>query len=193
MNKTYQSVASALVLAAASLAFVAAPMSAQATVTLVGSATDPTGFDGLIIDGKTYDVTFVGGSYNSVYSSVQPTFFGNATGASDAATAIASALTNLAPATETQTIDIFIPDTIMFTVDSQGWQPEHNFNMPFFTGTYSFNTSTSLPGVGSGSIEGYTEFTAVPAPATWALMILGFVGIGFMTYRRSSKPMLMAV
>jgi PEP-CTERM motif len=34
---------------------------------------------------------------------------------------------------------------------------------------------------------------AVPEPSTWAMMILGFAGIGFMAYRRKSKPALMAV
>jgi hypothetical protein len=32
----------------------------------------------------------------------------------------------------------------------------------------------------------------VPEPSTWAMMILGFCGIGFMAYRRKSKPGLMA-
>jgi hypothetical protein len=35
--------------------------------------------------------------------------------------------------------------------------------------------------------------TAVPEPSTWAMMILGFAGVGFMAYRRKSKPALMAV
>jgi hypothetical protein len=35
--------------------------------------------------------------------------------------------------------------------------------------------------------------SAVPEPSTWAMMILGFAGIGFMAYRRKSKPVLMAV
>jgi PEP-CTERM motif len=34
--------------------------------------------------------------------------------------------------------------------------------------------------------------TAVPEPSTWAMMILGFAGVGFMAYRRKSKPALMA-
>jgi hypothetical protein len=34
--------------------------------------------------------------------------------------------------------------------------------------------------------------SAVPEPSTWAMMILGFAGIGFMAYRRKSKPALMA-
>jgi hypothetical protein len=28
---------------------------------------------------------------------------------------------------------------------------------------------------------------AVPEPSTWAMMILGFAGIGFMVYRRKSE------
>jgi len=35
--------------------------------------------------------------------------------------------------------------------------------------------------------------TAVPEPSTWAMLLLGFAGIGFMAYRRKSKPALMTV
>jgi hypothetical protein len=39
-----------------------------------------------------------------------------------------------------------------------------------------------------------TAFTpAVPEPSTWAMMILGFLGLGFVTYRRKSKPALTTV
>ena len=38
---------------------------------------------------------------------------------------------------------------------------------------------------GGGEIRGF--LTAVPEPSTWAMMILGFAGIGFMAYRRSRK------
>jgi hypothetical protein len=48
---------------------------------------------------------------------------------------------------------------------------------------YSIITS---PGIGNSLAS------AVPEPSTWAMMILGFAGIGFMTYRRKSKPALMA-
>jgi hypothetical protein len=34
--------------------------------------------------------------------------------------------------------------------------------------------------------------SAVPEPSTWAMMIFGFAGVGFMAYRRKSKPALMA-
>jgi hypothetical protein len=33
-----------------------------------------------------------------------------------------------------------------------------------------------------------TVNAAVPEPSTWAMMLLGFAGIGFMAYRRTSKP-----
>jgi hypothetical protein len=29
--------------------------------------------------------------------------------------------------------------------------------------------------------------SAVPEPSTWAMMILGFAGVGFMTYRRRNQ------
>jgi hypothetical protein len=45
----------------------------------------------------------------------------------------------------------------------------------------------------SGDVSfGTVQVTAVPEPSTWAMMILGFAGIGFMAYRRKSKPALMA-
>ena len=40
---------------------------------------------------------------------------------------------------------------------------------------------------GSVTISG-----AVPEPSTWAMMVLGFAGVGFMAYRRKSKPAFMA-
>jgi hypothetical protein len=33
---------------------------------------------------------------------------------------------------------------------------------------------------------------AVPEPSTWAMMVLGFAGVGLVTYRRKSKPAMMA-
>jgi hypothetical protein len=40
-------------------------------------------------------------------------------------------------------------------------------------------------GAGTGTVS------AVPEPSTWAMMLLGFAGVGFMAYRRKSKPALM--
>jgi hypothetical protein len=40
--------------------------------------------------------------------------------------------------------------------------------------------------------EGTWQVTAVPEPSTWAMLLVGFAGIGFMAYRRKLKPALMA-
>jgi hypothetical protein len=38
----------------------------------------------------------------------------------------------------------------------------------------------------------YSLVAAVPEPSTWAMLFLGLAGLGFMAYRRKSKPALMA-
>jgi PEP-CTERM motif-containing protein len=63
------------------------------------------------------------------------------------------------------------PDWLRIGTDIVGGTPAPTFNMAF-----------SLQGV-----------NAVPEPSTWAMILLGFAGIGFMAYRRKSKPALMAV
>jgi hypothetical protein len=51
----------------------------------------------------------------------------------------------------------------------------------------------SLASVGPGESQANWDAVAlsssVPEPSTWAMMLLGFVGIGFMAYRRKGKPM----
>jgi hypothetical protein len=42
------------------------------------------------------------------------------------------------------------------------------------------------------SISRLDSVSAVPEPSKWAIMVVGFVGVGFMAYRRKSKPALMA-
>jgi hypothetical protein len=44
----------------------------------------------------------------------------------------------------------------------------------------------------SADFDNIVATPAVPEPSTWAMMILGFAGVGFMAYRRKSKPALMA-
>jgi hypothetical protein len=42
-------------------------------------------------------------------------------------------------------------------------------------------------GTGQTTIQGTVTVTAVPEPSTWAMMILGFAGIGFLSYRRRGR------
>ena len=44
----------------------------------------------------------------------------------------------------------------------------------------------------SGHNYSSSNVGAVPEPSTWAMMILGFAGLGFMAYRRKNKLALMA-
>ena len=66
-----------------------------------------------------------------------------------------------------------------------------------YTGTFS--TGAVTPGVltfeftGTGAyaadvVLDHVSIAAVPEASTWAMLILGFAGIGFMAYRRKSKP-----
>ncbi len=56
----------------------------------------------------------------------------------------------------------------------------------FLTGTYQL---TNYFGDSEGSL---TISAAVPEASTWAMMMLGFAGVGFLAYRRKSKQALMA-
>jgi hypothetical protein len=87
------------------------------------------------------------------------------------------------------------------------------FDYDIFNGYFDFSTPSDTQAfwiggsVTNGSIGGFidsseiagsfndlngsvviAQVTAVPEPSTWAMMILGFAGIGFMASRRKSKP-----
>jgi len=66
----------------------------------------------------------------------------------------------------------------------------------FASGHYTAQYATGIYATGPGGQGfGYSQAQvtgAVPEPSTWAMMILGFCGLGFMAYRRKSKPALMA-
>jgi hypothetical protein len=60
-----------------------------------------------------------------------------------------------------------------------------NYNDAFFAAHgYVSYIDTATPGIGVLLVE----VAAVPEPSTWAMMILGFAGIGFMAYRRKGQP-----
>jgi hypothetical protein len=59
------------------------------------------------------------------------------------------------------------------------------------SGTAYFNIHTTV--VPGGEIRGFLLASAVPEPSTWAMMILGFAGIGFMAYRRRNKTAMLRV
>ena len=57
-----------------------------------------------------------------------------------------------------------------------------------FLGTYTSITWTNpLDEYWYGFNVGFVSVAAVPEPSTWAMMILGFAGVGFMAYRRRNQ------
>ena len=57
-------------------------------------------------------------------------------------------------------------------------------------------TSIEWSGTGSGfhpyGVDNFVFSTGVPEPSTWAMMLLGFAGLGLIAYRRKAKRTLMA-
>jgi hypothetical protein len=56
----------------------------------------------------------------------------------------------------------------------------------------TFDPNFNSTGLSLEFSTGIINVAAVPEPSTWAMMILGFCGVGFMAYRRKAKPALMA-
>jgi hypothetical protein len=64
---------------------------------------------------------------------------------------------------------------------------------------YSALTTSGFHDSGNSLTDDVIAYTAqgapvnaVPEPSTWAMMILGFASVGFMAYRRKSKPAMIA-
>jgi hypothetical protein len=81
-----------------------------------------------------------------------------------------------------------VAENLMLNTTSSSWQSATYNITDLAAGTYELR-------FGSGQNSYYQEFgvdnvsltEAVPEPSTWAMMILGFAGVGFMGYRRSRK------
>jgi hypothetical protein len=95
------------------------------------------------------------------------------------------------------------------SIDSQGY----NYLNLYSASLTNSENYTTVPGSSTDGRVAFTDYdtgvstavladfsnitvtdavAAVPEPSTWAMMILGFAGLGFMAYRRKSKPVLMA-
>jgi hypothetical protein len=95
--------------------------------------------------------------------------------------------------------DITADSLIFFTTDNPAFSSfDLSTSIGPITGSPVFNVTLQGTTVGPLLIEssGDATFTAVasgvPEPSTWAMLLLGFAGIGFMAYRRKAKPALMA-
>jgi hypothetical protein len=67
----------------------------------------------------------------------------------------------------------------------QNWGSDSYSFVPAATSaTLQFSVTSQQFDVGLDAVS----VSAVPEPSTWAMMILGFAGVGFMAYRRKSRP-----
>jgi hypothetical protein len=64
--------------------------------------------------------------------------------------------------------------------------------MGVFSGITGSDASDWIVLYGGNNVELEFGVSAVPEPSTWAMLLIGFAGIGFMAYRRKSKPTLSA-
>ena len=78
----------------------------------------------------------------------------------------------------------------------------HNFEFAFVSDTCSgtpvascdqYTVGLTPDAILSTPVTMTADFvtSAVPEPSTWAMLLLGFAGVGFMAYRRKSKPAMM--
>ena len=76
-------------------------------------------------------------------------------------------------------------DNTGFTKQAMGWTPySFTFEASGLTSTLTFISTT---GDAYGAALDNVSVTPVPEASTWAMMILGFLGVGFVAYRRKSS------
>jgi hypothetical protein len=79
-----------------------------------------------------------------------------------------------------------------FTFTAKANQDFSAFGIIALAGSGETISSIDITSAGFNSVKqiGFGFATAVPEASTWAMMILGFMGVGFMAYRRRGQPSL---
>lgn len=172
------------------LALCGASTCVMATPTLVGTTTDPTGIDGLVVGTTTYNVTF------SITSFDSPFTYG--TSASIAAAAdLGTALNSLGVTELASTAPTNDGSLILGVDNSSGSNDETVCDAPCTSPNWS-SASGSLPlAILGGNLAGFTnsmtyieaaDFAAVganvPEPGTLSLFGLGLAGFALARRRR---------
>lgn len=73
-----------------------------------------------------------------------------------------------------------------------GFTSDTAFTAVTFMRNPDYDRVGSSDGFGMDNLT-YSGVSAVPEPSTWAMIMLGFAGMGLMAYRREAKPVLIAV
>jgi hypothetical protein len=153
--------------------------------------------DGQAVSGITFDVSGLSGSSTftqagslvTVVGSTETPVAGSPTHWAGTGSAGAVSLTTL---TGGQPFDLIIGS-------SPNCNPSCTNHDPYISGTGTFTLTAT--GITNNSVISDVEFefstaagvtvpgvmTSVPEPSTWAMMVLGFFGVGFMAYRRRNE------
>jgi hypothetical protein len=83
--------------------------------------------------------------------------------------------------------------SLVISVDgvSQATDATNTFTFASGTfGSFAINriTAAGVNAFGGANLSSDSSVSAVSEPSTWAMMILGFVGVGFMACRRKGQP-----
>jgi len=172
------------------------PTASSHAMSLVGPPTAAAGIDGLLVDGITYDVSFVHDSYANVYASTPPTFLGNNLGANDASAALVTALNGFQV---TSLVGLSSPGWTNWNLIVPSYPPPAVFGS-VACATYPTNTSCTPVGdwgyssflVGDPSTvfdnADFAVFTAeTPLPAALPLFAGGLGAFGLFGWRRKRK------
>jgi hypothetical protein len=159
-----------------------------------------TGHADLITPGETVTANFSVSPAPSSYSDMQMVFgfFNNPNPLASFAVNIYNASNDLvysgSGATGSTHDDFFIPNPIStanFEIVIN--QVTSQFNLDAIYVEFYNNGDTNDPAAIYGQLNGPNigqpsfQISAVPEPSTWAMMILGFIGLGFMAYRRKQN------
>ena len=166
-------------------------VSQASAATLVGTTTDAMGIDGLVVDSVTYDVMFVNATYDTVYGSTPPTFFGNGSGAADAATALSSALNSLL----VDTISGATAGNNAFYIPYAQFAPDEAIVYVVFCNVLtciSSGDTWAVAGPGIATQDQPSPFAVfviatTPLPAALPLFATGLGAMGLLGWRRKRK------
>jgi hypothetical protein len=93
---------------------------------------------------------------------------------------------NLRTASENQSVEVVLNNIVLETITPTSWnQPFKLYSNNFSTLGGQLSFVDTGPSNQQGDLLALVNVTAVPESSTWAMMILGFLGVGFLAYRRN--------